>query len=92
MICQQLGWWSVQGLHLKPWIVSPQHDCIAPPCGGIVLAAAWRKIKMEVSRHNGVLKMLVRRAGVAPEPVERLTGYMLATSYRGATNATVSCN
>ena len=89
MICRQLGWWSVQGLHLKPWIVSPQHDCIAPPCGGIVLAAAWRKIKMEVSRHHGVLKMLVRRTGVAPDPVERLTGYLLATSDRGVTSTTV---
>lgn len=76
-------------MHLKPWIVSPQHDCIAPTCGGIVLAAAWRKIKMEVLRHHGVLKMLVRRTGVAPEPVERLTGYLLATSDRGVTSTTV---
>ena len=43
---------------------------------------------MEVSRHNGVLKMFVRRTGVAPEPVERLTGYLLATSDRGVTSTT----
>jgi len=47
------------------------------------------KNKMEVLRHDGVSKMLVRRAGVAPEPVERLTGYLLATSDRGATSTTV---
>lgn len=44
---------------------------------------------MEVLRHHGVSKMLVRRTGVAPEPVERLTGYLLATSDRGVTSTTV---
>lgn len=38
----------------------------------------------------GVLRMLVRRSGVAPEPAERLTGYLLATSDRGVTSTTVN--